>query len=408
MTTTKKSIAVTPVIRARTSAPAFVATGHNHDDRYIRYDATQSGLDSTELNTFLSNLLAGATNDAKLVRTDITQALSTTNKDRARENIGIVDDRNVADSNGDILVSAFGNRINGANVTNNDLLSHFVRFDAAQTISNPQKAQFATNTGLLSLLNGLSSQTIQSPLSVTSTLGVTGVVTLSGAATVQGTPTGDTLATVRIGNPDGSRTSIIHISSASGTTGAITAMSCGGKRIENVGDPTGDQDVSTKKYVDDQLDALDLDASYLRADGQNAATANLNAGNFQITNLGLPTSVGHATNKAYVDASSNILAGVNNTTAGGFTTASTSISPTTTGKYLVIVSGKVTSGSAGVLAVNVIQNASTIATRALNTDGDSQWSLTIPVTIASIANPIFVGGSAGIVFNQFDLVKIGN
>lgn len=48
--------------------------------------------------------------------------------------------------------------------------------------------------------------------------------------------------------------------------------------------------------------AIHDDAEYVRVDGTNALTANMNAAGFQIASLGTPTAVGHAATKGYVDS----------------------------------------------------------------------------------------------------------
>lgn len=404
---TSKSIAVTPVIRAKTSAPAFVAGGHNHDDRYIRYDDSQAGISSDEANRLLENINGGTSATAKLVRADVEQSLPAAPKNQARQNIGIYDDVNAADADGNINVSQFGNMVGSNSVSNNDLLSHFVRYDLAQTITNTNKAQFATNSSVLSLLSGLSEQEIQSAVKFSAN-GFTltgGQAQLNLGATIKGTPLNDTQATISIGAPLGTETAIINI--VAGVAASTTvAMSCSNKKIVSVKDPENNQDVSTKKYVDDQITGLDLTGTYLQRNGENQMNANLDMGSNNIESLAEPTSNNHAATKQYVDNAGEIISGGNNSTAGGFTPASTPATPSRNGLHLVVLSGKVTSGTSGVLSVNVVQSAVTIATRYINTDGSEQWSLTIPVSLSSISD-ITVSGDAGVVFNQFDLVQFG-
>jgi len=403
-----KSIAVTPVIRAKTSADAFISGGHNHDNLYIRYNVSQPGLDENEINQFLSNINAANSGDPTLIRADLVQDIPNDSKIRARTNIGLIDDRNIVDQNGNIAVSKFGNLIGASPVLNNNLLSHFVRHDAAQPSLTPQqKTTIATNTSTLSLLLGASAQTILSSLTVSGAdFTRNGPTQLTGRTTIQGTPSGDTLATVRIADP--ATTSIITISSASGTTDNVVAMSCGNKRITNLRNPVGAQDGVTKIYVDNLLDSLDFDANYMRTNGENAATGPINANGFNVINLPTPSQSGHATNKQYVDASTAIVGSQSSLISTGFDATTTMIQPTSTGKYLVIVSGRVNTGSASVLSIVVNQGPSQIATRSLNTGGVGQWSMTIPISVSTTANPLRMSGPNGVVFNQFDLVKIGS
>ena len=367
--TSSKSIAVTPVIRAKTSADAFVSSGHTHDDRYIRYNGADS-LTSSEVNQMLENMLSALTTTAKLARTDIEQSLSVTSKDQIRNNIGIVDDQNLADTSGNIQVSKFGNLIDGSAPTNNDLTEHFVRFDASQTLDDTQKERISSNMGVISGVDGLSEQTINSSIKFEgSDYNVNSAIArLNSSAIIKGSPLNDTEATVSIGAPLGSEVAIIKI--VSGTAAATTvAMDCGGKRIINVSDPTADQHVATKLYVDTQITAL-----------------------------------GSIAQISYVDASTSLFGGVSNSTAGGLTTIQ-SISPTSVGLYMVMISGKTTSGT--VHTIEVVQSGSPIATRYLNTDGAGQWSMTIPVNVDNI-NAVSITPPAGVVLNQYDLVKFGH
>jgi len=401
-----KSIAVTPVIRAKTSADAFVSTGHNHDNRYIRYDDPQAGLDNTELNQFFDNIEFGTSATSRTIRTDEEQELTPARKDQARQNIGIIDDTNSADGSGDIRTSDFGNRIGAIAPTNNDLLEHFIRYDAAQTVNNAQRTQFAANAGLLSLASGLSEQTVLSSVRFSGSGFILGggQAQLNAGATIKGTPLNDSQATISIGAPLGTETAIIKI--VAGTATTTTAMDCGAKKIVNAQDPTNNQDVSTKKYVDDQITSLDLDGQYLKRNGENGMNATLDMNGNRISNVATPTANTNAANKQYVDNAGEIISGGNNNTTGGFTPASTPATPVRNGLHMAILSGKVTTGVTGVLAVNIVQDASTIATRYINTDGSGQWSLTIPVSLSSTSD-VTVTGAAGVVFNQFDLVQFG-
>lgn len=67
--------------------------------------------------------------------------------------------------------------------------------------------------------------------------------------------------------------------------------------------PTANLHAVTKQYVDAAVPtSASLNATYLRVDGTNAATANLNIGGFQLKNLATPTLNGDAATKQYVDA----------------------------------------------------------------------------------------------------------
>ena len=83
------------------------------------------------------------------------------------------------------------------------------------------------------------------------------------------------------------------------------AIDMGTSKVTNAGDPTNNQDLSTKKYTDDQ-DALKLNLSGGTMSGSIAM------GNNPITGLPTPLSNDQATSKAYVDG---ILGSANNASA---------------------------------------------------------------------------------------------
>jgi hypothetical protein len=64
--------------------------------------------------------------------------------------------------------------------------------------------------------------------------------------------------------------------------------------------------LATRHDTHDQDLAVGINAC-LAKDGSNAATANLNAGTYKITNLGTPTVSTDAATKAYVDSSASIV-----------------------------------------------------------------------------------------------------
>lgn len=406
----QKSIATTPVIRAKTSAPAFVSSGHVHDNLYIRYDDDQI-LSADEISQFLENIDSATNASPKLARGDIEQEMSDSAKNQFRENIGIVDDIDAVDSSGNIKTSAFGNKVAGSAPTDNELTNHFLRFDVSSVLNSANATRFAANGVLISGVSGVAPQTIQSQLTISGGDFIVsgGTTSLTNGLTQTGTMSGEgNTTTVEIANPDdGALTSIIKITAASGTTDSVTAIDLGLKRAINGATPTGDNDLSTKKYVDDQILALDFDGEYLRRDGNLAMSGDVNMGGFKITNTIAPTANSGVVNKGYSDASTEILTGVTDGTAGGFDETSESVAVTSTGKYLVMVSGKIV-GSAGVFDVEIKQGATTLATRNINSDGDSQWSITVPVTVSSITDPISVDGDSELAFNQLDVIKVGH
>ena len=68
--------------------------------------------------------------------------------------------------------------------------------------------------------------------------------------------------------------------------------------------PTDDYDAANKKYVDDELNSVDLSV-YLKRDGTNSMTGDLNVGNQKITNVATPVNNTDASTKKYVDDSSS-------------------------------------------------------------------------------------------------------
>lgn len=88
-----------------------------------------------------------------------------------------------------------------------------------------------------------------------------------------------------------------------GTSPATANIDLGGFKIINLADPTGAQDAATKNYVTNAIAAINLDATYLRLDGGNSPSANISWNSHKITNLANPTVSTDAANKSYVDSS---------------------------------------------------------------------------------------------------------
>ena len=86
-----------------------------------------------------------------------------------------------------------------------------------------------------------------------------------------------------------------------GTNKMTNNLNMDNKKIINLRIPTNDTDAATKKYVDDNTTAPDLN-SYLKKDGTVPMTEDLNVGGHKITNLETPTSDSDATTKKYIDS----------------------------------------------------------------------------------------------------------
>ena len=67
------------------------------------------------------------------------------------------------------------------------------------------------------------------------------------------------------------------------------------QRVKNTLDPSDEQDTVNKRYLESQL------TDYLKRDGQPPMTFNLNMDNYKIVNLNEPTLNSDATTKKYVD-----------------------------------------------------------------------------------------------------------
>ena len=85
-----------------------------------------------------------------------------------------------------------------------------------------------------------------------------------------------------------------------GSTLLTGDLNVGRNKIVNIAEPSHDHEVANKKYVDDELNAVDLSV-YLKRDGSTPMTSSLNVGNHKITNVAPPSSSSDATTKKYVD-----------------------------------------------------------------------------------------------------------
>ena len=101
-----------------------------------------------------------------------------------------------------------------------------------------------------------------------------------------------------------------------GSTLLTGDLNVGGNKIVNIAEPSHDHEVANKKYVDDELNAVDLSV-FMKRDGSTPMTSSLNVGNHKITNVAPPTSSLDATTKKYVDDSTALKVNTSRVQTGG-------------------------------------------------------------------------------------------
>jgi hypothetical protein len=140
--------------------------------------------------------------------------------------------------------------------------------------------------------------------------------------------------------------------------------------------------LATRHDTHDQDLATGINAA-LAKDGSNAATANLNAGGFKVTNLGTPTVSTDAATKAYVDSAGSVVFASGDqilwrgaSTPTGWTVAAQN------NKALRIVSG--TPGSGGSVAFTSLFAASYVtAAESAHTHSVSTGTTSTGATVAA-------------------------
>jgi len=151
-------LAVNYIIRASATTLATVLTGHDHDNRYIRYDASQSGLVLADRDRFRTNasvagqplgsLTSGDYHDHDLrhLRIDATgQGLSTTGQYYGRVNL-----------NASPVGEGDGHAGLGSGQTNHNHDNIYVRFDTEPqaVFGTSEKSYFRAKIGAISNLGG--------------------------------------------------------------------------------------------------------------------------------------------------------------------------------------------------------------------------------------------------------------
>jgi microcystin-dependent protein len=84
-----------------------------------------------------------------------------------------------------------------------------------------------------------------------------------------------------------------------GSVSMTANLDIGTNRIINCADPSGNQDVATKSYVDGLSGSVSNE--YLKRDGSNAMLSDLDMGSYRVTNSAAPTSSSDAVTKGWMD-----------------------------------------------------------------------------------------------------------
>lgn len=159
-------LTVNYIIRASASTLATVLTGHDHDNRYIRYDAAETSITISDRNQFRSNAMVSGValgsltsgdyhdHDLRHLRIDSTgQGLSTTGQYYGRINL-----------NASPYGEGDGNSGLGSAQTAHNHDRIYVRFDnvAQGVFGDPEKEFFRNKIGVISNLGG----TMSGPLNI--------------------------------------------------------------------------------------------------------------------------------------------------------------------------------------------------------------------------------------------------
>ncbi|CAH3023414.1 unnamed protein product [Porites evermanni] len=102
------------------------------------------------------------------------------------------------------------------------------------------------------------------------------------------------------GGSSGSSLDLSNYLKKDGTVTMTGNLNLGNKKIVGLATPTSNTDAATKKYVDDNSGGSPDLSDYLEKDGTVAMTGNLNLGNNKIDNLSDPTTDQEAANRGWV------------------------------------------------------------------------------------------------------------
>lgn len=273
------TVSVTPVIRARATGDAFVATGHKHDDLYVGFTVDQTDdFNDAQKRQALDNIGMSTTAPFGIrIDDDQSDAMNAADRARAIRNVGLVGgDKGLVGTTGFIDLDLVG-------PTFNEMSQYYVPYNlgsgeisAFPTLTDQQAINFANTGKVLSLVTG-SNQVILSSVEIGNGNGLvaTGDIRTT-AKPIRVRDAGNSTDLITISPYDGGSTPIAALRISTDTVNNLGIKLNGGSSndkfiegLDSVADPTtalnvaqdGDKAanlVYVENRIDTKINNLDL------------------------------------------------------------------------------------------------------------------------------------------------------